>query len=587
MTHPYKIFLRVAALAVSGVFSIPCKAGELLANWRFEQVQHLDGSKAPAVAGESLTGQDLRAVEPRPFALDETGNGNHLQVVEPKDGSRPSPSVFSDGVPFDRIDGKPNTRSLALKGRDYLLTLDRMLAFSDLRKNWSIAASVMTQRPDEAQVFLCKDGKTGAKAADLAIGYDPKERKFYVEAKGAEGECHRVALGGPAEAGKWYDLRAAATYDPKSMQTTLQFAIKYSQTNSFSQPASTTFKGHALPQGGAFWAVGRGFPIGQFVTDGGVDEIRISGEGLPRVTGQNPIFTDTFTADPAALVVGDTVYCYTGHDTAKVGQFFNMPEWLCYSTKDMKNWTPHGVIMRPEEFQFARAGTAWAAQVVRHDGKYYLYTTLRQKDNNEHCLGVAVSDSPTGPFKDARGTPLITDGMTPNTRRANSDIDPTVFIDDDGTPWMSWGNGDFHLVKLKRNMIELDGPIQEIPHENVAEGPWLFKRGGLYYNVYAADVPGTRPEQIAYATAEKITGPWTYRGLVTGPAKSGFTIHPSVIEFKDQWYFFYHDGSTPLKGMPGGDCRRSVCLEYLYFNPDGTIQPITQTTEGVSVPPKK
>ncbi len=101
------------------------------------------------------------------------------------------------------------------------------------------------------------------------------------------------------------------------------------------------------------------------------------------------------------------------------------------------------------------------------------------------------------------------------------------------------------------------------------------------------DVPGTQPEQIAYATAEKITGPWTYRGLVTGPAKVGFTIHPSVIEFKGQWYFFYHSGSYKINGEPGGDCRRSVCLERLYFNEDGTIKPIVQTIEGISASEKQ
>ena len=295
----------------------------------------------------------------------------------------------------------------------------------------------------------------------------------------------------------------------------------------------------------------------------------------------NPIFRDVFTADPAALVVDDTVYVYVGHDNAKVGQFFTMPDWRCYSTKDMKTWTSHGTIMRPEEFSFARPDVAWAAHMIEKDGKYYFYTTLRRNDSNEHCIGVAVGDSPTGPFKDARGTPLITDGMTTDSSRPNADIDPTVFVDDDGTPWLMWGNGDFYLARLKQNMIELDGPIQKMPHENVAEGPWLFKRGDLYYNVYAADVPGNPPEKIAYATAEKVTGPWTYRGLVTGSAKVGFTIHPSVIEFKGQWYFFYHDGSTALNEVEGGDCRRSVCLEHLYFNEDGTIRPIEQTKAGI------
>ena len=313
-------------------------------------------------------------------------------------------------------------------------------------------------------------------------------------------------------------------------------------------------------------------------------EASIPTKASPRPPGQNPIFTDAFTADPAALVVGDTVYCYVGRDAARPGEFFNMPEWLCYSSQDMKTWMPRGVVMRPEQFSYARAGTAWASHVVAREGRYYLYATLRRRDNDEHCIGVAASDSPTGPFVDARGTPLVTDGMTTDSSRPNADIDPTVFIDDDGTPWMAWGNGDFYFAKLKRNMTELDGPIQKVPHTHVAEGPWLFKRGGLYYNVYAADVPGTRPEQIAYATAEKITGPWTYRGLVTGPAKVGFTIHPSVIEFKGRWYFFYHDGSSRINGEPGGDCRRSVRLEYLFFNDDGTIRPVVQTREGVSAP---
>jgi beta-xylosidase len=305
------------------------------------------------------------------------------------------------------------------------------------------------------------------------------------------------------------------------------------------------------------------------------------------VAGSNPIFRDAFTADPSTLVVGDTLYCYTGHDKAVGGQFFTMPDWRCYSTKDMKHWTPHGSILKATDFKYGSRNSAWAAQAIEKGGKYYFYVTLTRTNSGEHCIAVAVAASPPGPFKDARGTPLITDDMTTDSRRPNADIDPTVFIDDDGTPWLAWGNGDFYLVKLKHNMIELDGLIQKITTENMAEGPWLFKRGKLYYNVYAADVPGTQPEQIAYATAEQITGPWTYRGLVTGPAKVGFTIHPAVVEFKGQWYFFYHDGSTTLNGQTGGDCRRSVCVEYLNYNPDGTIKPITQTREGVSVPPKE
>jgi hypothetical protein len=580
-----KMLQSAVALLVIALSGGEARA-ELLAHWRFEEVMKQDRSRSAAVVGESLTGRDNQAVDPRPYSYDESGRGNYLQVWEPRDGSNPSRTVFSDDVPAPIVAGKTNQRSLSLKGRDYSVSLDRLLPFADLRKSWTVEASVMTRRLEEEQVFLCKERTTGVPRADLAIGYDPAGKKFYVEVKGGDGELHRVVASETPEAGKWYDLNATANHDVEAGRTKLVIAVTPSGGSSTGTPVATTFQGPALPKGAAQWAVGRGFP-GKPVADGGIDEIRISGEGLPRMPGQNPIFTNTFTADPAALVVGDTVYVYVGHDTARVGQFFNMPEWLCYSSQDMTNWTAHGSIMRPEQFSFARAGTAWAAHMIKVEDKYYFYTTLRQKTSNEHAIGVAVSDSPTGPFKDARGTPLITDGMTTNSSRPNADIDPTVFIDDDGTPWMAWGNGDFYFVKLKRNMIELDGPIEKVPHTHVAEGPWLFKRGDLYYNVYAADVPGTQPEQIAYATATSITGPWTYRGLVTGPAQVGFTIHPAVIEFKGQWYFFYHDGSTALKGLPGGDCRRSVCVEYLYFNPDGTIKSITQTAEGVSVPPKK
>ena len=275
--------------------------------------------------------------------------------------------------------------------------------------------------------------------------------------------------------------------------------------------------------------------------------------GKERVVGQNPIFTDQFTADPACTVIGDRIYAYVGIDKAGVGGWFNMPHW--------------------------------AAQVVEKDGKYYYYVTLDNADDGLHKIDVAVSDSPTGPFipvhKEGE-SPIVTDDMTPDSHRSNADIDPTVFIDDDGQAYIAWGNGDCYMAKLKPNMTEIEGEHWHVGLRNYSEGPWLFKRKGIYYNVYAADAPGVQSEQIAYSTATDIRGPWTYRGLLTGSAKYGFTIHPSVNEFKGKWYFFYHDGSYMLNGEPGGDCRRQVCVEELRFNPDGTIKHITLTEKGLS-----
>ncbi len=561
--------------------------GEVLAHWRFEEVQHLDGdSTSVSIVGQPLTAGDRGPSEPQPYVFDNSGKGNFLQVR----GSRPSANIFSDNVPTAEVDGKPNTRSLALKRGEYVVTYDRPLAYYDMRKSWTIEASLMCNLLGTEQVYLCKEGANGQLVGDVSIGFDNMHKKYFVEVMCADGVPRRIVAGDDVESGKWYDVRAQANYDIKKDQTTLKINVKASSEKDFYQSDSITFKGSAMRSDAGSWIIGRGYPSGfpnsLSVLDGAIDEVRISGEAMPRVPGQNPIFTDTFTADPATLVVGDRLYVYAGHDKATPGGWFNMPEWLCFSTDDMINWTPHGPVLAAKDFVDANPGAAWAAQVVEKGGKFYFYVTLDREEG--HFITVAVADSPTGPFKEARpGEPLITDDMTTDSHRWNSDIDPTVFIDDDGTPWMMWGNGDFYVVKLNRNMVELDGEITKVPFRNVAEGPWLFKRGDIYYNVYAADAPGVQPEQIAYSTAPSITGPWSYGGLITGPAKHGFTIHPAVVEFKGQWYFFYHDGAYALDGTPGGDCRRQVCVEYLYFNKDGNIKPITLTVEGVSMKTNK
>jgi hypothetical protein len=583
----YKQVFVISTLVLTSVSNNVFCQSEVLAHWNFEQIKHLKAdSVSVPVIGQPLTASDRGPAEPQPYVFDQSGKDNFLQAR----GSKPSLNVFSDNVPTAQVDGKPNTRSLILKNSEYVVTFDRSLAYYDMQKSWTIEASLKCNLLGTEQVYLCKEGAKDRLAGDVSIGFDNMYKKYFVEVMCADGVPRRIVAGDDVEAGKWYDVRAQANYDLKSGQTLLRFEVKLSGQADFGKPSTMSFKGSALNRNAGMWVIGRGFPGGYpnslQVLDGGIDEVKISGEALPRVAGQNPLFTDFFTADPAITVIGNTVYAYVGQDAATVGGWFNMPNWLCYSTTDMKNWKAHGPVLAAKDFVNANGGAAWAAQVVEKDGKYYDYVTLDGKDG--HFITVAVSDSPTGPFKEALpGKPLITDDMTKDSHRWNSDIDPTVLIDTDGTPWMAWGNGDCYMVKLKRNMVEIDGPITKVPFRNFSEGPWLFKRGDLYYMVHAADAPGEQAEQIAYSSAKSITGPWTYGGLLTGPAKHGFTIHPSVIEFKGQWYFFYHDGSYTLNGTPGGDCRRQVCAEYLYFNTDGSIKPITLTTEGVSIPAKK
>ncbi|MBB5211078.1 glycoside hydrolase family 43 protein [Microbulbifer hydrolyticus] len=303
--------------------------------------------------------------------------------------------------------------------------------------------------------------------------------------------------------------------------------------------------------------------------------------------GENPIFRNIFTADPAPLVVGDTLYLYVGHDEAGEGQMFNITEWVVYSTTDMESWTYHGPVMKPTDFAWA-VRDAWASQVIEKDGKFWLYTTVEHgPPHNSKAIGVAVADNPLGPFKDAKGSALAHDAITPTPEDPHDwdDIDPTVFTDDDGTTWIAWGNMHLYLARLKPNMIEFDGPIREIYLPNYTEGPWLHKRDGHYYLTYPCFAHQNMFEKMCYATASDIAAEWTYQGILTDRTENSFTIHPGIVEYKDQWYFFYHDAKLSIDGLPGAMGRRSVAVEYLHYNDDGTIKPITQTKEGISVAP--
>jgi arabinoxylan arabinofuranohydrolase len=306
---------------------------------------------------------------------------------------------------------------------------------------------------------------------------------------------------------------------------------------------------------------------------------------LPFVSkAQNPIIQTNYTADPAPMVHNGTAYLYTSHDEdTTVRNFFTMNDWLCYSSTDMVNWTDHGAVLSYKTFEWAR-GDAWAGQCIFRNGKFYYYLPVNQK-NGENAIGVAVSDSPTGPFKDAIGKPLLT---------GYGYIDPTVYIDDDGQAYLYWGNPNLWHVKLNEDMISYNqefGIVKEnLKDENFGyrskkidnrtasyeEGPWLFKRNSLYYLLYPA---GGVPEHLAYSTAKSITGPWTYGDTIMHVIKDGgaFTNHPGYIEFKGKSYLFYHNAGLPK----GGGFKRSVCIEPFTFNADGSIPLIAPTKEGV------
>lgn len=297
---------------------------------------------------------------------------------------------------------------------------------------------------------------------------------------------------------------------------------------------------------------------------------------LIHTTG-NPLFSHIYTADPAAMVCKDQVYLYTGRDEAPLNKSgYVMHEWCCFSSPDLISWTQHAVPLKVSDFAWAKAD-AWASQVIERNGKFYWYVAVEHATIPGKAIGVAVSDNPAGPFTDARGSALVSNDMTKVATHPWDDIDPTVMIDDDGQAWLFWGNGVCYFARLKADMTELDGPIESVKLPQYTEAPWIHKHHGWYYLSYASGFP----EKISYAMSRKITGPWKYKGIINEMAGNSNTNHQAIIDFKGRSYFIYHNGAL---AADAGSFHRSVCIDYLYYNPDGTIKRVIMTTEGVSAP---
>jgi arabinoxylan arabinofuranohydrolase len=292
----------------------------------------------------------------------------------------------------------------------------------------------------------------------------------------------------------------------------------------------------------------------------------------------NPIVQTIYTADPAPLVYDGKVYLYTGHDEDN-STYFTMKDWHVYSTTDMVNWTDQGSPLSLATFSWA-GSNAWAGQVINRNGKFYYYVPVTARATGAMSIGVAVADSPAGPFRDALGHPLV----------SNNEIDPTVFLDSDGQAYLYWGNPNLTYVKLNADMISYSGSPTRIPLTTAGfgtrsgsvanrptlyeEGPWVYKRNGIYYNVWAGKCCS---EFIGYSTSTGPTGPWTYRGTVMPTQGSSFTNHPAVIDYKGNSYFFYHNGALP----GGGGYTRSVAVEKFSYAADGSIPTMNMTTTGV------
>lgn len=274
-----------------------------------------------------------------------------------------------------------------------------------------------------------------------------------------------------------------------------------------------------------------------------------------------PVVQTKFTADPAPVVINGKVFLYTTHDEDGAGGF-QMFDWLLYTSDDMVNWEDHGAVASLDDFKYYDGKNgAWAEQVIEANGAYYMYCPI-----HGHGIGVLMSDSPYGPFSDPLGEPLVWQ------KEHWNDIDPTVWIDDDGQAYMYWGNPNLYSVKLGKDMISLDGPITQHPLiQDYQEGPWFWKHGDHYYMAFASTCC---PEGIGYAMSDGPEGPWEYKGHIMDHTVRTRGNHPGIIDYKGKSYVFgLNYDILHLKTFAHAE-QRSVSVAEMHYNEDGTIQEV-------------
>ena len=298
------------------------------------------------------------------------------------------------------------------------------------------------------------------------------------------------------------------------------------------------------------------------------------------IQAQNPIIMDQFTADPAARVFDGKVYLYPSHDILAV-EGKGRPGWFCmedyhlFSSTNLSDWTDHGVIVSQDKVPWVNANfyALWAPDCICHNGKYYFYFPAPPADTTlgrGFFIGVAIADKPEGPF-----TPQ------PMPIRNARGIDPNPFIDKDGQAWLYWAARNFYVARLSENMLELASEpqvIQGLPEKGLKEGPFVFERNGIYYLTYPH--VENKIERLEYAISRNPVGPFQVAGVLMDELPdSCWTNQPSIIEYQKQWYLFYHSNSL----SPHFDKNRSVRIDSLFFNDDGTIRKVIPSLRGVGV----
>jgi beta-xylosidase len=277
----------------------------------------------------------------------------------------------------------------------------------------------------------------------------------------------------------------------------------------------------------------------------------------------NPVLPNYY-ADPEITVFGSTYYIYPTTDgfDGWSGTYFK-----CFSSSDLVNWADRGTILDLGPGVSWSDSQAWAPCIVQKGSTYYYYFCASAQ------IGVATSTSPTGPFTDALGRPMVT-----TNQYGCQSIDPDVFIDDDGQAYMYFGQGKCMVVKLNADMKSFNGTPQNITPSGYNEASNVFKRNGIYYLMWSENDTRSEDYRVAYGTSSVPMGPFTKRGVILQKNLSlGIkgTGHNSVVKAPgvDDWYICYHRFYIPN----GDGTHRQTCIDHMYFNSDGTIKTVVPT----------
>lgn len=297
---------------------------------------------------------------------------------------------------------------------------------------------------------------------------------------------------------------------------------------------------------------------------------------------QNPIIRDQYSADPSGRVFNGKVYVFPSHDILAV-EGKGRPGWFCmedyhvFSSENLTDWTDHGMIVSQYAAPWvdSTSYSMWAPDCIERNGKYYFYfpANIKKTDDNARRgfgVGVAVADKAEGPYA-PQAEPIA--GI--------HGIDPNIFIDHDGQAYIYWSAGNIFVAKLKENMLELDSEpqiIANLPEKGLKEGPYLFERNGIYYLTFPH--VENKIERLEYAIGDNPMGPFKMAGVIMDESPMNcWTVHHSFINYENQWYLFYHQNAY----SPKFDKNRSICMDSLFFNADGTMQKVVPTNRGVGI----